>query len=370
MIPAMPTSSAAPGSTGRTTLRFGPMRVEFSTLQVSGLVLEAVGDGVATVSVERLAVAQVQARGASTSIDVADAVLTGIVARLSSAAGDAPAELVDLAVREIRMEGVEGMLAMPRRRAASSAGLRLEALDGLDGLLRAFVTDALWFVDAAIKVPVVNGRIDFNDVDVDHVGPDSTLGFDARGVHAAAPSGRRIDLLVFNGLNAPAAFGRAGGSGSGAGDRGELQLRPLVEAMLQAPPNAPVARLADAGLQGAIQRTSLAGELRMGDGALGSADQHVVLAGREQGKNRLELSSPALGQRVIVRIADLAASSAAFALAGERLTTGALAAVVEVHAIGIDGEGDTRDAGARLALSIGRSSVQQLKLARADEGKA
>src|SRR5262249_3021293 len=157
--------------------------------------------------------------------------------------------------------------------AASAAGgsLELEALAGLEGIVRAYVTDALWIIDAEIVVPIAAGTIDFNRVVVEHVGPNSTLNVGPASIFLSATVRRRIDLFSFGAGGVPgASFDSATRSRLRRGDHGQLALAPFLQALLGAPRDAPLARLADPDLERALRETRVTGEVKLGDGALGT----------------------------------------------------------------------------------------------------
>ncbi len=338
-------------------LAVGSLRiVEAGALEVAGLSMETMADGGFRIRMERLAVRQLAGRMPSASFVVGSAVLTGVVADVRPSA-HAPAELLALSVREITADGVHLVTRdFPQMSRAGAARLRLDALDDLDGIVRAFITDALWFVDAEIVVPIVDGRIDFRGVDVEHIGPNSTLSIGPTGVHVNAPHGARRDLLVFNHLPGAIGSSRTAATRPAFADQGVLELRALIELMADAPSDQPIARVADPNLAAPLARTRLAGELRFGDGALGSETHHVVLTGRGEDRNRVDVSSPALAQQVILRMPTLAASSATFGLGDKSLGTSAVSAAAEVRLVTRTGE-RTATGGTRRALEIVLSHV-------------
>jgi hypothetical protein len=338
-------------------LAVGSLRfVEAGALEIGGLSLAAMPDGGFRVRMERLTVRQLAGRMPSASLVVGSAVLTGVVADVRPSP-HAPTELLALSVREITADDVQLVIhEIPDVSRTGAARLRLDALDDLDGIVRAFITDALWFVDAEIVVPIVDGRIDFRGVDVEHIGPNSTLSIGPTGVHVDAPHGARVDLLVFDHLQDSTGLPRTAGTSPAFVDQGVLELRAFIESMANAAPNQPIARVADPNLAAPLQRARLTGELRLGDGALGSDTHHVVLTGRGEDRNRVDVSSPALAQQVILRMPTLAASSGTFGLGDKSVGTSAVSAAAEVRLVARTGERPPTG-GKRRALEIVLSHV-------------
>jgi len=272
---------------------------------------------------------------------------------------------VEVAADEVRVEGMNAFIhEAPIAAIGQSDGMRLEALAGLDGLVRAFVTDALWIIDAEIVVPIAQGVIDFNRVVVEHIGPNSSMSVGPCSIHVDAPHRARIDLFTFGKGGVPGASPEAPGpSPSRSRDRGRLELAPFLQALLGAPRDEPFARLADADLERAVRGTRVAGELRLGDGALGTATHHVVLTRCSEGKNQIEVASAALGERLVVRTPALAASAATLAIGRRMLNTGALNAAVDVHLIAKDDERGSGTSARALAIAVRDATLHDVRLA-------
>jgi hypothetical protein len=331
---------------------------DVGTLETSGVTIRPLPDGTVSASAERVAVRQFRARVEWGAVDIAEAVLTGVLARLSMSSPSQQPELIEMSADHIRVGGTNCIVnEWPAVKRTEASALDADALIDMDGVLRAFVTDALWIIDAEIVIPVVQGRIDFDRVIVEHVGPNSSMRIGPTGIHVDAPHRARIDLLAFAMRDVAGVSPRAAGA---SGDRGRLELAPFVRAAFAAPAGEPVARLADSRLDGALQRTRLSGELRMGNGALGTATRRVVLTGREQGSNRFEVSSLAVGQRVIVRAAHFMADSGAFAVADRVLTTGRVSAELEAHLINLHGNADSP----AIAVAIQQATFERVRVAQ------
>jgi hypothetical protein len=300
-------------------------------------------------------------RSGAIAVDVASLAVTGLVAR--STPGE-PARLLEAAAEEVRIEGMNAYVdEAPIDMAAQGGGLRLDALAGLDGTLRAYLTDALWIIDAEIVVPLAQGVVDFNRVVVEHIGPNSSMSVGPRSIHIDAPHRKPIDLFTFDERVFAGAMPEATGASRSRGDRGRLEIAPLLQALLGAPRDTPLVRLADPALERPLRSARVAGELQLGDGALGTAAHHVVLTGRAAGSNRIEVASPALGERVVVRAPALAASAATIAVGARVLSIGSVTASLEVHAIAQKREGASGTAARALAVAIRNATLHGLRLA-------
>ncbi len=340
--------------------------VEIGALETAGLTLRAMADSTIVATARRVTVRQVRARTQAGAIDIATAVLTDVRARLSAFPLAQPPELLELSADQVRVEGMNGVInMMPPVRATRSRAVLVDAIAGLDGEVRAFVTDALWIIDAEIVAPIVRGLIDFNRVIVEHVGPNSTMSVGPTSIHVDAPHRARIELLAFGARPVPGvSLHNADVSArTRARDRGCLELAPFIQSVFASAADQPIARLTDSRLRDALRRTRLSGELRMGDGSLGTGTHHVVLTGRDGSRNRIELSSLAVGQRLIVRAPQFAAASAVFAVSDMTLTTGTVSAALEVHLIGMQ-DNEPSDGGSRaISVAISEATLERVKLA-------
>jgi hypothetical protein len=302
-------------------------------IEASGVSLQVDADGGVSATLDRVVLRLVRVQAGAATLSVTRATLAGVVLRLARRDPGAPSEVLGLAADDIRLEGVDLALEPGPLPGGSLTGpWRLDALRELEGRLRAFITDAKWVLDAEVEAPLANGRLDFNRVVVEHVGPNSSMGISRDSIHVDSPSGGRTDLFVFDIPVVPGAhLEKRRGLLSRVTDRGSLDLEAFVRAWLDAPAGRPIGRPADHHVQGSVDRTRLDGELRLGDGALGTEPLHLVLDGRALGKNRIGLSAAVLGERLVVRMPQMSASEAAFQLLGKVGRAGAVTAKVELH---------------------------------------
>jgi len=247
---------------------------------------------------------------------------------------DATGTVSSLRAARAHLHGVEITLqnfGAARTNSASvrpkPATWRLEPLEGLEGRIEALITDAHWVLDADVTVPIEDGRIDFNRVAVEHLGPDSSMGLSPMGLYVDAPNGR-THLYLLSATHVPGARFERRDSLIGArmADRGALELRPLVEGLLSGMTLGSPARDA----QSQLDRTRLSGTLQLGDGALGADRDEITLAGRAQGRNRITLAAEVVGREVTAQLPEFSASGARLEALGKRVTCGAITAALRI----------------------------------------
>lgn len=277
-----------------------------------------------------------------------------------------------LTAGELRLEGLRlqatlglaDLLAVARRHAAATAPV-LDALRNTEGRVQAFVTDAAWILDATVTVPIHQGRIDFDDVDVDHLGPDSSMGLSAGGLYVDAPLqqlGRRFLYLFTTAL--PAGLQVEQRHSGSAVDRGAVDLPALVAALLQSP-QAPGRWTNEDAQRAALSRSRVAGELQLGEGDLqvgdGALGAGLRFTGHAQGANRVALSSPALDQSVTLRVPQLEGEAVQADAAGWHLDCERVEGQFTLQA-----EGDwPRGQPLRLTLEAPRLNLRGLQARRA-----
>jgi len=211
-------------------------------------------------------------------------------------------------------------------------------------------------------VPIAGGRLDFNRVVVEHVGPNSSLGIAPSGLYADAPNMGRIELFRFTAPPVPGVRyeQRRRGLGARVSDRGSLELQPFVQALLGAAGTLGHAVATD--VPAMLDRTKVSGELRLGDGALGMGRHQLVLAGQAEGCNRISMSAAVLGQRLVARMPGLSASRSTFELLGLAGTTGRVSATLELHITGLD----RQPVRAGIAATVHSMTVRDVRLGSPD----
>lgn len=349
-------ATPSPGSTA--LVRIPGLELECDSFATRALTLTAQPDGHATLAAAAIEMQGVRATMAGARIDIQRMMLEDVRAEVAPIAG-APA-ITSLVARHVVVEHLQAALARGSVAAGdASQSLQLDALRTLDGLLHAYVTDALWFADADVAVPIKEGTVDFNAIVIENIGPNSLMGVSSAGIHVSGPAGQvRVPLVTFPSPPPGVSFGTDGGFPFARGDRGRIDLLPFLHALLESPPGQPPARLADAKLSSALARTRVKGEVQLGDGALARGGQRIELAGRADGKNRCTLDSSSVAQRMTIGVPQFAAAAASLALPGRALRVAALSARVEAHVLGHDAPPDSPG----LLLSIEHANLQDVAM--------
>lgn len=341
---------------GLTLPGFGPIEVlQAEVVEVSGLALR---DGAWRIG--RLQLRGIELRTPALALRAGQVLLRGLSVRLGATRPDGgnrlPLQALALDALELQDAQVELARAPSPAAAGELARWRMDALAGLDGRLQMHVDDAAWIMDAEVGVAIQDGRIDFNRLSVEHIGPDSPMGVSHMGIYADSPKGRDY-LYQFALPHVPGVRFEQRGSlfGARVTDRGSLELKPFVESLLHnagcgTPQGRPGRDAAPA-----LQRTRLSGELSLGDGVMGTQQQHVELSGQAQGRNRVGLSAASMGRQIVLRLPDLQAARALFSLPGLPGGSGAITGTVSVTA-------SAPGNGPALRLAVERLAVQALRL--------
>jgi hypothetical protein len=240
-------------------------------------------------------------------------------------------ELRELKAAELEIHGARASADALQAGWSGAGRWQLDALAALEGLLRAFVTDAAWIVDADVSVPVQQGRIDFDRVSVEHIGPNSSLGLSHGGLYVDTPNLGRRYLYVFTAASVPGVEveQRGGGWGARIADRGTLDIAALAQRLLA--DREPIGQVAGPDVEATFARTRLSGELQLGDGVLGHQNARLSLCGKATGKNRIAVSAPVLSQGLVLRLPELQGRDASFDWRGQRGHCDALNACIELE---------------------------------------
>ena len=337
---------------------FATRGASFGAHHTTGLSFVPGADGAAQAELQRLEVQDVRCTVEGLQVQIARVQATGLRARLASAPG-AAARVVSLQADEVQLMGIELVPASLPAFAASPAGpWQLEALGGLQGLLHAFITDAVWVVDAEVRLHLEQGGVDFNRVTVEHIGPDSAMGISRGGLYVDSPKLGRQYLYLFTGPDLPGVRYETRGTRRGVDDRGHVDLRALAEGLLSQSLLAPPGKPANRQVEATLDRTRLTGELQFGDGAVGTPWGQLTLAGQAEGKNRLIVSAAVLSHKLVLRMPDVAASEARFEVGEWSGRCGALSADLGVRVGGL-GNGTPE-----VAFTLGHLKVQGLQAQR------
>ncbi|CAN7674492.1 hypothetical protein [Variovorax paradoxus] len=213
--------------------------------------------------------------------------------------------------------GADAAAATPGAAAGHAAAdaWHLAPLGEAEGTIRGRITDAHLLFDADVTVPIRDGQIDFNDATVEHVGPDSRMGVSRMGIYVDAPNGRSYLYQFAAAPLAGVVFEHRGALlGPWVSERGKLQLQAFAESMLRQGHRGPGHGLTQQARL-LLGRTSLSGELRLGEGLVAMPGLQVHLEGR----HAIGLHSQSVGRGLKVEMASLAARDAAAAWKGAQM---------------------------------------------------
>lgn len=194
------------------------------------------------------------------------------------------------------LQSRHGGAGTPAQRASTEpTSARLEPLGQASGELHGRITDAHLFFDATLKLALQRGQIDFNDASVAHVGPDSRMGVARMGIYVDAPNGRSYLYQFASPPLAGVQYERRGALLNAlVSDRGRIELQPFAQSLLRQSLGG-LAQGLTAQARALLQRTSLSGELQLGDGKIDLAGLSLALNGAAQGANRLTFQSRSVG---------------------------------------------------------------------------
>src|SRR3954470_3882081 len=154
-------------------------------VSLEGLSCKPGDAGALAIAVEKLAVA---------SLRIAAGPLTPELGQLSLQKMAAVVRIEDGKPRVSSLEAASGELSnvkaqgpLDLREMPTSTAWSLAPLAAANGTIRAQIIDAALLFDANVTVPMVDGKIDFSDATVEHVGPDSRMGASRLGLYVDAP---------------------------------------------------------------------------------------------------------------------------------------------------------------------------------------
>jgi hypothetical protein len=229
-------------------------------------------------------------------------------------------------------------------------------LGALSGDVNLSFVDAKYYVDADVSVPIRSGSIDFDDVDLEHIGPNSAMGIDPKGIYVDGVSTVVLRSHIYERKNISGATFEewefrepvaADDPGSARiTDRGSLNLQKFLEQML----NDPVAGSGGAPKQlEELNRMRLKGKVRLGDDAIGKGKNSVTLSGSSAGKNVITIDSVNLGSNLEIKLPEFQASKGNFELFGKAGETGQITAKLKLD---ITGLGNAPNARGHLTFTI------------------
>ncbi|MBI5277569.1 MAG: hypothetical protein HY854_14025 [Burkholderiales bacterium] len=184
-----------------------------------------------------------------------------------------------------------------------------------DGTIRAEIVDAHLGFDAQVTVPIRYGQVDFDDATVEHVGPDSRMGVSRMGLYVDAPNGRSYLYQFPSTPVAGVEFEHRGALlGTLVSDRGKIQLQAFGEWLLAQLDGGQGLGVTEQARQ-LLQRTSLQGDLQLGEGK-------VVLPGVQAervGRQAVRIHSEAVGSGFTIELPSLVLRNVVLDAGGRQL---------------------------------------------------
>lgn len=301
---------------------------------LDGVTLGAEAHGGLAVRIQKLEATSLRLASGPFVVEIGRLTLRQVVVQARIDEGKPRLNSLEAAEGELSGVKVHGPLTFSRepkkhsRTAAADGTWSLGPLAAVEGTIRAQIVDAHLLFDADVTVPIGRGNIDFNEVTVEHVGPDSSMGVSRLGLYVDAPNGRSY---VYQFPSAPiggVAFERRDGLlGAWVSDRGNLQLQAFAEGLLRQAPRGPAAGFTDEARR-LFERTAVSGELKLSDGAFAAPGIRADLVGGADGHNAIRLHSKAVGRGLTVEMAALSVRHAALSAGDKRLACDALTAAL------------------------------------------
>jgi hypothetical protein len=306
-------------------------------VSLEGLTLLPRADGVLEIGIRKLEAASLRMASGSLVLEVGRLALEKLVAVMTIEDGRPHLSALEAAAGELSGVKVHGPLPLPSR-AAGIAGCCLGPLADAEGTIRAEIIDAHLMFDAFVMVPMRQGRIDFNDATVEHLGPNSRMGVSRLGIYVDAPNGRSY---LYQFASAPVAGVGYEQRGTLLGrfvtDRGSLHVQRFGEWLLRQPLGGQAHGLTEQARL-LFDRTALSGDVQLGDGTLAAPALKAQLAGRAEGRNVVRLHSEAVGRGLTADMAALSVGNASLNLGQTRIDCEQLAGSLTLRLFLEDGQ--------------------------------
>jgi hypothetical protein len=264
--------------------------------------------GALTIAVEKLAAASLRVAAGALTLDIGQMSLQKLVAVVRNQDGKPRVDSLVAASGEL--SGVKAQGPLDLQRLPASTTWSLAPLAAANGTIRAQIIDAALLFDADVTVPIVQGKIDFSDATVAHVGPDSRMGVSRLGLYVDAPNGRSYLYQFTSDPVAGVDYEKRGALlGPWVTDRGSLQLQPFIEWLLRQPPAAQALGFTEQA-RTLLDRTAISGEVRLGDGKFAAPGLQAELVARAEGRNVVSLHSEAVGRGLTIEVGSLSVRNA------------------------------------------------------------
>lgn len=325
-----------------------------------GLTCRSIGGSLLEVGAGKLDAKSLRLASGPVAVDIGAISAQHIVVQVDLDAGTPRLRSLDAAVANVAGLRVHGPLLLSSETAgpqpASSGDWSLGPLAGAEGELRAEIVDAHLVFDADVTIPIRQGRVDFSEATVQHVGPDSRMGVSRMGVYVDAPNGRSYLYQFAAPTIAGIEFEHRGALLAPwmVTQRGRLHLQPFVEALLrQGPVQAGLGVSAQTRML--LERTAASGAVRLGDGRFVAPAMQAELTGRNEGHNTIQFQSEAVGRGLSAEITSLAVRDVTLQLGAQPL---ACDTVTGAAALRVFSEGGQW----RFAFEIPRLAISKITL--------
>lgn len=304
---------------------------------LDGLTVGPARDGVTEIAIRRMEAASLQVASGPFNLEVGHGVVHKLVARVGIRDGLPRLLAVEAADAEVSGVKVHGPVTGPSSDATPGHAWSFGPLAAADGAIQAEIVDAHLSFDAQVKVPIRQGRIDFGDATVEHVGPDSRMGVSRMGIYVDAPNGRSYLFQFSSPPVAGVEYEKRGAVlGPWVTDRGRLQLQAFGEWLLRQPRSGKGMGFTEQARL-LFERTAASGDVQLGDGKIAAPGVQGEMAGRAEGHNAVRLHSQAVGRGVTVEMPSLLVRNAALGSATAQLQCDSVAGALTLQAL-VDGK--------------------------------
>ena len=216
--------------------------------------------------------------------------------------------------------------------------MNLGPLATANGTLRARIIDAQLGFDADVTVPLRYGQIDFDDVTVEHVGPDSRMGASPQGLYVDAPTGRSYLYQFPSTPVAGVEFEkRAALLSPLVSDRGKLHVQAFVEGLLGSAGGGHALGLTPEA-RALLGRTSVTGDLQLADGKFEVQGVQGELVGHAEGRNVVRISSGAVASGLRVEMASLSVRNVLLDVEGKQAACDEVTGAIVVNVVMENGQ--------------------------------
>ena len=259
------------------------------------------------IGIERWEAASLRLASGPLLLDIGRVALHKLVGQVHVETGGPRLVSLEAASAELSGVKVEGPLVFSPR---PTGDWSLAPLAAADGTIRAEIVDAHLLFDADVTVPIRHGQVNFDDANVEHIGPDSRMGVSRLGLYIDAANGRSYLYQFPSTPVAGVEYERRGALlGPWVTDRGGLQVQAFLEGVL---------RQAREGGGGGVTeqarlllaRTAVSGDVQLGDGRFAAPGVQADLVGRADGRNGVRLHSEAVGRGFTLEMASLSVRDA------------------------------------------------------------